>query len=335
MVDVGRLADVSAQTVSRYFTGTGYVSDATRQRIAAAIDELGYVPNLAARNLRADRTDTVGVLSMGALNYGSSGVLTGLALAARAADVTVMITQLDLDFDSPADWEREAKRALTRFLAAKVDGVVLSTPVPGVETLLAGWDTRVPTITVSELPLALEGSAGTHSHSAGLIGTRHLIELGHRRIIHVAGPASRNEARERERGYRDAMAAAGLEPQVVALASDWTSASGARAGTAVALDSFTAIFAANDEIALGAMSALEARGLRAPSDYSIVGVDDMPTAEFFSPPLTTMRLDFKELGRATFTMLRQQILTGRPAQHVTIEPELVVRASTARPPHVA
>ncbi len=332
MVDVGRLAGVSAQTVSRYFTGVGHVSAETRGRIAHAIDELGYVPNQAARGMRARRTNTVGVLSMGSLNFGSAGVLTGLALAARAADVTVLVSQLDLDFDQPQGWEKEARRALDHFLAFPVDGVVLSTPVSGLEAVLERWDEGTPLITVSEIPWRHEGSAGTHSYTAGLEATRHLVRLGHRRIVHAAGPMTRNEAQERERGYRDAMTEAGLSPQVLDVASDWSADSGHAAGDKCDPRTFTAVFAANDEIALGFMSSLEARGLTVPRDYSIVGVDDMPAAAYFSPPLTTMRLDFVELGRATFAMLRQQILTGEPPDHVTIEPALVVRASTA-PPH--
>ena len=114
MADVGKLANVSSQTVSRYFTGVGYVGAETRERITAAIDELGYVPNQSARALRTRRTNSVGVLTMGAFTYGSSGVLTGLGLAARAADVTLTIAALDLDFEAK-NWEVEARRALIHF----------------------------------------------------------------------------------------------------------------------------------------------------------------------------------------------------------------------------
>ncbi|WP_194409677.1 LacI family DNA-binding transcriptional regulator [Microbacterium cremeum] len=330
MADVARLAGVSTQTVSRYFTGVGYVRAETRSRITTAIDELGYVPNQSARNLRSQRTNTVGVLAMGALNYGSAGVLTGLGQAAREADVTLMIAELDLDFDAQG-WEGEAKRALSHFLAVPVDGVVVSTPIPGIQSLLAGWDETTPIITVAELPYSPAGSASTHSYSAGLDATRYLASLGHRRIIHIAGPATRNEANERERGYRDAITEAGLEPLVVPGATDWSSASGYRAGGLVDPDAFTAVFAANDEIALGFMSAMEQRGHRAPSDFAIVGVDDMPTAAYFSPPLTSMRIDFRAVGDATFRMLHHQIRTGERAEHLVIEPELVIRESTAPP----
>ncbi|MFF2315196.1 LacI family DNA-binding transcriptional regulator [Arthrobacter sp. NPDC058097] len=329
MADVGRLANVSTQTVSRYFTGVGYVRAETRERIAAAIEELGYVPNQSARALRTSKTNSVGVLTMGAFNYGSSSVLTGLGFAAREANVTLTIAALNLDFEAK-NWEAEARRALAHFKSIQVDGVVVSTPLPGVEKLLAHWDQATPLITVSELPSSDEGSAGTHSHAAGWQATRHLIELGHRDILHVAGPSTRNEAHERARGYRDAMESAGLSPQVLNVAKDWSSVAGYRAGESADPRTFTAAFAANDELALGFMSAMEKRGLRAPRDFSIVGVDDMPAAAYFSPPLTTMRLDFQALGIATFKMLHHQIATGEAAEHYTVEPELVIRESTSR-----
>lgn len=332
MADVARLASVSTQTVSRYFTGVGYVRTETRERIAAAIEELGYVPNQSARTLRTSRTNSVGVLTMGAFNYGKASVLTGLGFAAREADVTLTIAALDVDFEAEG-WESEARRALDHFKSVQVDGVVVSTSLPDAGNLLAGWDQSTPLITISELPSPDKGSAGTHSHAAGLEATQHLIRLGHRDIVHVAGPPTRNEARERERGYRDAMLGATLVPQVLNVADDWSSLSGFRAGELADPATFTAAFAANDEIALGFMSAMERRGRRAPGDFSIVGVDDMPTAAFFSPPLTTMRLDFRALGIATFKVLHHQILTGERAQHYVIEPELVIRASTSAAHH--
>lgn len=327
MADVGRLANVSAQTVSRYFTGVGYVRAETRERIAAAIEQLSYVPNLSARSLRTQRSNMVGVLSMGALNYGGAAVLTGLGAAAREADVMLMISQLDLDFEAKG-WEGQARRALDHFRAVQVDGVVLSAPIPDVDRVLEGWGDATPVITVSELPWSQTRSAGAHSHAAGLEGTRYLISLGHRDIIHLFGPSTRNEAVERERGYRDAMAEAGLEPRVVRGATDWSPRSGFAAGQSVDPTSFTGVFASNDEIALGFLSAMEHRGFRAPTHFSIVGVDDMPTAEYFSPALTTMRLDFRSLGETTFRLLHHQITTGEQTTHLTVEPELIVREST-------
>ncbi|WP_353808711.1 LacI family DNA-binding transcriptional regulator [Agromyces sp. SYSU T00194] len=329
MADVARLAGVSTQTVSRYFTGTGYVGDDTRERVASAIDELGYRRNLSARNLRSAHTNTVGVLTMGALNYGSASVLTGLSLAAREAEYTLSISQLDLDFEA-IGWEAEARRALDHFVSIPVDGIIVSTPIRDADAILREIERTTPVLVVSERPILPEHAATMHSYTAGYQATRHLVELGHRDILHVAGPGTRNEAQAREEGYRDALSEAGLTPQVAGDATDWNAGSGHRAGATVDPAAFTAVLAANDELALGFMSAMDRRGLRAPDDYSIVGIDDMPSAAYFSPPLTTMRLDFRSLGANTFRMLHEEIMTGVAPHHFVLEPELVVRESTRR-----
>lgn len=331
MADVGRSAGVSAQTVSRYFSGAGYVSDETRRRIAAAVEELGYRPNRAAGSLRARRTGTIGVLSVGELVHGSAQILTGLSHGARDLGQTLMHAQVDVGFE-PQGWQGEARRAIDHFLSVPVDGIIASASIPGVDEALDVARDYVPVVNLSERPGSIADSVSTHSFTAGLDGTRHLIELGHVAIVHVAGPVTRNEALERERGYREAMEQAGLTPLVLGAARDWTSAPGYEAGRTIDPDSFTAVFAANDELALGFMSAMEQTGRKAPADYSIVGVDDMPAAAYFSPPLTTMRLDFQGVGRASLAMMHEMIRTRGSAPRRVIEPELVLRRSTAPSP---
>ena len=330
MADVGRSAGVSAQTVSRYFSGTGYVSDKTRRRIAAAVEELKYRPNRSAASLRARRTGTIGVLTVGELVHGSAQILTGLSHGARELGQTLMHAQVDVGFEARG-WQGEAQRAIDHFLSAPVDGIIASPSIPGIDEALDTARDYVPVVNLSERPGSVADSVGTHSYTAGLDGTRHLIERGHAEIIHVAGPITRNEARERELGYRDAMEQAGLTSVVLGEARDWTPAPGYEAGRAVDPDSFTAVFAANDELALGFMSAMEESGRKAPADYSIVGVDDMPAAAYFSPPLTTMRLDFQGVGRTSLRMMHEMIRTGASTPRRIIEPELVIRKSTAPP----
>jgi DNA-binding LacI/PurR family transcriptional regulator len=325
MADVARLANVSSQTVSRYFTGVGYVREETRHRIASAVDQLGYRRNQSARNFRRQRMDTVGVLLMGPLNYGSAEILTGLSLAARREAMTLTITQFDLSPDPEAQ-RAEVRRALDHLLSLPVDGVAILTPVSGVEDVFTEMTTNTALITVSDRTTGPEAVASAHSRSAAAQATQHLLDLGHVRILHVAGPPGRNEADERERGYRDRMDAAGLEPVVVSVADDWGPESGFRAAENVT-SPFSAVFAANDEIALGFMSGMERRGRRAPRDYSIVGIDDMPSSAFFSPALTTMRLDFRKLGSIALQELLRQLNTGQPARHCGIEPRLVIRQS--------
>jgi DNA-binding LacI/PurR family transcriptional regulator len=328
MADVARLANVSTQTVSRYFTGVGYVREETRDRIASAIGQLGYRRNQSARNFRRQRMDTVGVLAMGPLNYGTAEILTGLSLAARSEDMTLTITQLDLTPEASGQ-HVEVQQALEHLLSLPVDGVAVLTPFTSVEQGLRDITGTTPTIMISDHPTGDGPVASAHSRSAAHQATQHLLDLGHEQVIHIAGPPGRNETSERERGYRDAMEAAGLTPVVIDSADDWTPDSGFRAAKVVDV-AFTAVFAANDEIALGFMSGMTDRGRRPPHDYSIVGIDDMPSSAFFFPPLTTVRLDFRALGATALEELLRQLRTGLPATHCGGEPQLVVRESTVR-----
>lgn len=325
MADVGRAARVSAQTVSRYFTGTGYVSTETRARIKAAIDELGYRPNSAARTLRSNRTGTIGVLTIGPLYYGGATIITGLADAALGARFPLVISHLGIDMNDPR-LRTEMHRALDAFLSARVDGLIVSTPFLGTEDLLDHiWET-MPMVTISGRPRDSTDTVDIDSHAAGLLATRHLIEQGHRRIQHIAGPADRNEAYERTRGYLDALAEAGLEPLPIAR-GDWSSDSGHALGLTLDPADFTAVFAGNDEMALGFMAALRRRGRVAPDDYSIVGVDDMPDARWIDPPLSSLFMDFSALGREAFHMVLRRMNTGERQPRLVIAPVLVARES--------
>ncbi|SNY24165.1 LacI family DNA-binding transcriptional regulator [Paractinoplanes atraurantiacus] len=322
MVDVGRLAGVSAQTVSRFYTGKGYVGAETRRRIEAAIAQLNYQFNGSARSLRVNATRTVGVLTTGPSVHGIWSILQGLNEAAHDAGYALFTSWVEFD---PA----EVHEALDRFLSARVDGILISSPHPGIEdTLQRVWET-VPVVILSGHAWPHADSATVDSYEAALLATRHLTELGHRRILHIAGPEQINEAQDRERGYRDALAEVAAEPLPV-VRGDWSAQSGYDAGSGVDVKDFSAVFSGNDQMALGFMNALRGRGLVAPSDYSIAGVDDMPDARHFAPPLTSVRMDFAELGRSGFRMLVERITTGeRVARHV-IHPHLVPRESTAR-----
>jgi DNA-binding LacI/PurR family transcriptional regulator len=328
MSDVGRLANVSAQTVSRYFTGAGYVRTETRERIEAAIEELGYRPNLVARNLRASRTHTIGVLTMDALNHGNAMTLSGLSRAAREAEYALHINQLDISLDDP-DAMAAVKRALDTFLSAQVDGIILATALHGAEALLDNvWD-AVPLIAISGHPWPNVDSATVDSFRAGVLATRHLIDLGHERILHLAGPANRNEAVERRRGYLSEMEGAGMNPLDIVSAPDWSALSGYEAGLESDPAAFTAVFAANDQLALGFTRALGERGFSSPTHFSIVGVDDMPDARFFQPSLSSIWMDFESVGRRSFELLHERILAGTRPERLVIEPELRARESTA------
>ena len=174
----------------------------------------------------------------------------------------------------------------------------------------------------------LQTSAAVDSYEAGMLGTRHLVELGHNRVLHVPGPEGRNETIERQRCYEDAMAEAGLATRMTAFGTVWGPDSGHRAGLAVDLDFFSAVFAACDGIAFGFMGAIRRRGKEAPLDYSIVGVEDMPEYAYFAPPLTTMRMDFDQLGTVASDMIRLRIETGEREDLKVLPSSLMLRDST-------
>ncbi|MCH6470072.1 LacI family DNA-binding transcriptional regulator [Sinomonas terrae] len=331
MADVGRLAHVSAQTVSRLYTG-GTVSSDSRRRIEAAVKELGYRPNKLPRSLRGARTETIGFLAMGPLNYGNAGILTGISRTARLEDQTLITTQFDLDVDDPATRE-EIWRALDSFMAIRVDGIIVATPYAGLETVIEHIDGAVPVVSLSERDRREGHSVHADSYGAARLAVHHLVELGHRRILHLAGPGNRNEASNRVKGYYDGLAAAGLDPLPLLHCQEWDADSGAACAAVADTSTFSAVFAANDEIALGFMSEMSRRGVVAPRDYSIVGVDDMPEARYFSPPLTSAELDFEKMGERALHLLLDQIRGTTTTPRGVVTSSLSVRASTAPHPN--
>jgi DNA-binding LacI/PurR family transcriptional regulator len=260
MADVARRSGVSTQTVSRYFSGQGYVSEETRARIAGVVEELGYVRNRAAGSLRANRTGTIGVLNVGELNWGSAQILAGLSAGARRAGRALMIAEIDPD-QGPEAWREDARAAIDHFLAAPVDGIIVSTAMQGSEEVFAAARERVPVVNLSARPRTPDGAAD-HPSATGYDATRHLLELGHRRIAHLVGPRDRNESLDREAGYLRAMAEAGCAPLLLEGASSWWAPSGAAAADRLEEIAFTAVFAGNDELAVGFMSRLEQRRRR-------------------------------------------------------------------------
>lgn len=327
MADVGRLADVSAQTVSRLYTG-GHVSPESRRRIEAAVKQLGYKHNRLPRSLRGARTDTIGFLAMGPLNYGNAGILTGIGRTARVEGQTLITTQFDLDVDDPATRD-EIWRALDNFTALRVDGIIVATPYIGLDKVIEHIDDSVPVVSLSERDGREGHSVHADSYGAARLAVRHLVDLGHRRILHLAGPENRNEAINRARGYRDELAAASLTPLPLLRCPEWDADSGAACASAADPSTFSAVFAANDEIALGFMSVMGQRGVVAPRDYSIVGVDDMPEARYFSPPLTSARLDFEGIGERALHLILDQVRGTGATTSGVLNSSLTVRASTA------
>ena len=325
MADVARLAGVSHQTVSRVLNAHPHVRPQTRDSVLAAIAQLGYRPNAAARTLVTRRTRTLGVISFDTTLYGPASMLYGIERAA-AHSYFVSIASL------PAFDRRSVLGAVDRFLDQGVEGLIVIAPMTSAVAACSKIRSRVPLIAVgcgTHAPLA---SAAVDNAAGATLATRYLLGLGHATVHHVAGPATWLDAQERIAGWRRALRDAGAaEPEP--LAGDWSAASGYRIGHKIAADEgVSAVFCGNDPMALGLLRALAERGRRVPEEVSVVGFDDIPESGYFLPPLTTVRQDFGELGRRALGALVGMISGHRPPEScLRIPPHLVARASTARP----
>ena len=326
MVDVARLAGVSHQTVSRVLNGHPNVSPETRAGVLAAIRDLGYRPNAAARTLVTGRTNTLGVISFDTTLYGPASMLYGIERAAHPG-YSVMIASL------PAFDRRSLPEAVERFLSQAAEGIIVIAPETSAVAALAGLAAGIPLVAVgcgtsAPLPsVAIDNSAGAAQ------ATRHLLDLGHQTVHYIGGPDSWLDAQERMEGWRATLRAA-RAPEPDLMRGDWSARSGYEIGHRLAaMPDVTAVLCANDAMALGLLRALAERGRQVPGDVSVVGFDDMPEAAFFRPPLTTIRQDFGELGRRALHMLIDSIAGERSLQPaLPITPDLVVRASAGRPP---
>jgi DNA-binding LacI/PurR family transcriptional regulator len=326
--DVARLAGVSQKTVSRVFNDEPYVSEDVRRRVLEAADQLGYRRNNAARALASGRTRSIGVVSLGTALYGPASLLMGIERAVRGTGYALRVVST-VEGD-PAG----ISGAVQSLLEQGVDGVIISEPIDegsvpvrfDVPVLVLGAPApfsapRVVTISVGSDLLARAA-------------TDHLLNLGHATVHHLAGPQRWYSARDRLEGWRTALAASGRrEPPVVT--GDWSAASGyAQGGTFASDPAVTAVFAANDDMAIGLIHALVDAGRRVPEDVSVVGFDDIPVSAHVLPPLTTVRQPFDAVAEQGLKLLLRAI--EEPQANLPSAPdppvELVVRASTASPP---
>jgi DNA-binding LacI/PurR family transcriptional regulator len=299
------------------------------------MDELQYRPNRAARALVKGRSRTIGVLSASSSEYGPASSIAAIQDAARAEGYYVSTANLNsVDRESIAD-------AINHLMYLAVEGIVVIAPQVRVFDALEEMSLDVPLVTLQSTG-RLGGRALSVDQIAGArLATRHLIELGHRHIYHLAGPQDWIEAEARMRGFLEEMGAMDV-PTTAPILGDWTADFGFFAGRELLrMRDFTAIFSSNDQMALGLMHAIREAGLDVPRDISIVGFDDIPEAAHFWPPLTTVRQDFPELGRRCIELLLGDLGGagygngdgGRAgtADPRIIQPELIVRASTAPP----
>ena len=326
MADVAQLAGVSYQTVSRVLHDSPNVHEETRTRVLTAIRQLDYRPNSMARALVTGRSKTLGVVSFDTTLYGPASTLFGIQQAAHDAGYAVSISSLrSLNRDT-------VLAAIQQLRDQGVDGVAVIAPLrAGVDALRhvradfavvaveAGPDASIPVATVDQ-------KAGAAA------ATEHLLSLGHKTVWHLAGPADWKEAEDRIEGWKTTLKAAGARVPAL-FRGDWTARSGYEAALGLLqIEELTAVLVGNDQMALGLLRRLHEVGRKVPAELSVVGFDDIPEAAYFTPPLTTIRQDFAELGRRCLHTLLDRIAGNTTPVRVVVAPELVVRGSTARSP---
>ncbi len=326
MRDVAVLAGVSHQTVSRVLNDYPFVRPDTRERVLAAIAELGYRRNLAARALVTRRSGTVGVLSSGSALFGPTSTLIAIEGAARDAGLFVSVATLPR-------WDAdEVAGVLEHFMTEGVDGVVVVAAHDEAIEAVRAFPAAVPIVMVGpvDLPAPLR-SVAVDQYAGGRMAVRHLLQLGHRDVVHLAGPTDWLDARRRIAGWHDELAAAGVTPSDP-IPGDWSAGRGYEVGRElIATGLPTAVFAANDLLALGLLRAFAEAGVRVPGDVSVVGFDDVDGSANFFPPLTTVRQDFTTLGERCLGVLLAAIAEEEAESSGLIAPSLVARASSGPP----
>ena len=326
MEDVARVAGVSHQTVSRVLNNHPNVSAKTRERVEEAITELGYRRNTAARSLVTRRSQTIGVLGSEMAQYGPSHTLLGVQQAARDAGYFVSVAAL-----------REVtpetiKDAVAHFMDQGVDGIVVTVPHPGTFDVLRDITVPVPLVAVGSVGDEHLSGATVDQRQGAKLAVEHLLSLGHQRIGHLSGPADWIDTTARIDGWKEALNEAGLEPGTL-IEGDWSAECGYREGLKIAADrSVTALFVANDQMALGVLRAFNESGVQVPAEISVVGFDDQPESAYFIPPLTTVAQDFEELGQRCIGLLLDRLEDGDTVSAATVTPRLVIRATTAPAP---
>jgi DNA-binding LacI/PurR family transcriptional regulator len=326
LADVARLAGVSNATVSRVLNGSAQVSARRRAAVARAVDELGYRPNEAARALVSGRNRLVGVLAGDTTRYGFASTIQGIQEAAIAHGLLVTVAVVRTGHPDDA---RSAVDLLLRLPLAGVVGIEFDSPVSRALELLP-----------ADLPAASATLMGTHlsgvphAHIDDEVGARlateHLLGLGHRTVHHLSVDHPSETGRGRTRAYLETLARAGA-PSPAVIMTGWHPLQAYDATVRALDDGVTALFCFNDDIALGSLRALTERGIRVPDDVSLVGFDDATFSQVISPALTSVRMDFRGLGRAVLEQLVARIEDAAAPDDVDLPAELIVRESTAAP----
>ncbi|CAM3657704.1 LacI family DNA-binding transcriptional regulator [Nocardioides zeicaulis] len=325
MAQVAARAGVSHQTVSRVLNDASLVKEETRLRVLAAIEELGYRRNYAARILATNRSRRIGMITAHLGLHGPSMIALGVQEAGYAEGYDVSLVGL------PELSRAMLDNAVDRLSDQAVEAIVVAVAHRDAAEMVRSLRLAVPVVTVQGVVAGTPLAAGIDQELGAELAVGHLLDLGHRHVAHLAGPSDWVEAEQRRAGWRRAHELRGLLPGPE-LQGDWSPESGHRAGLRVADDPHvTAVFAGNDPMALGLLNALHARGRRVPDDVSVVGFDDVPEAAYYWPALTTVSQDFAALGRGALTLALAAVRGDHEATLDPVVPTLTVRASTAAP----
>jgi LacI family transcriptional regulator len=317
--DVAELAGVSHQTVSRHLKGFAGIRPETRERVERALTTLDYQPNLSARSLITGRSHRIGALTYEIDQVGPSRIVQGAAAAARRAGFVLDIVTLD------ASDENGIAKSLEVVNQHDLAGVIVLASSDEMTTAFNRTVFRVPVyLSMDEDGLGGNGRGSLNAAIDQLVD--HLYGQGHRRFFHLGGPANWVAAQHRLADYTEALQRRGLE-SAGSTFGDWSAASGYAAIDQLPSD-VTAIVAANDQMALGALLALARRGLRVPDDVSVTGLDDVPEAAFYNPPLTTIHLDTVAQGAVALGRLLERISPGEFPIPASPPAEVVIRSST-------
>ena len=306
--------------------GSTRVSEATRQRVLAAVHELGYQPNLLARGLRINRSGGVGVVVKALHNSFNGRLLSGVEKVMGAAGMHLMVSS----GRGQADSERVAIEFL---LARRCDALIVSLSATTDESLVALSRADRPIIVVGHMVPGLEHRCvALDDVLGGSLATRHLLEKGHRSVAHISGPANHRAAKDRLTGYKQALAEAGYEVDSrFIVAGDFSKQGGFAAAGTLLERGFVrgGLFVANDRMAEGVLERLRAEGLRVPEDVSVVGYDDASNASYLRPALTTVHQPIREMGSAAARLALKVLGMNDEEVKQCFEPELVVRNSVA------
>jgi DNA-binding LacI/PurR family transcriptional regulator len=326
MADVATVAGVSHQTVSRVLNASPNIRPETRDRVLAAIEELGYRRNTAARTLVTRRSQAIGVVTADMSHFGPANTMLGLESASRAAGYSLSLAGL------PEISATSLRAAVDQVLDQAVEAVVVIVAHQAALTLAQSLRIGVPLVLVEGDLSATPLTAGVDQIEGARLATSHLLDLGHETVLHLPGPADWLEAAARRRGWQMTLEEHGRPVPELMAEGDWSSHRGYESGLAMLRELRpTAVFAANDQMALGLLRALHETGLRVPQDVSVVGFDDLPESGYFTPPLTTVRQDFRELGQRTMALVLRVLAGELDASVPLVEPLLIVRSSTAAP----